>query len=157
MGSRSDWPYMEPCTRMLERLEIDFEFGIVSAHRTPKRMVDYAHTAEERGLQTIIACAGGSAHLPGMIASETLLPVLAVAPKKTDQAAIGSMIEMPEGIPLAYMGAGSEHYRNAGAVNAALMAARFLAAQDENLRERLRTYHRNLSNTVPYSCFGKED
>jgi 5-(carboxyamino)imidazole ribonucleotide mutase len=157
MGSRSDWPFMEPCTKMLEFLEINFEFGVVSAHRTPQRMIDYAHTAEDRGLHVIIACAGGSAHLPGMTASETVLPVLAVAPKKTDQAAIGSMIEMPEGIPLSYMGGGSETYRNAGAVNAALQAAQILALHDEPLRARLGKYYENLTENVPFTCFGKED
>ncbi len=130
MGSQSDWPFMMPCTDMLDKLQIPFEFGVVSAHRTPERMSQYGSRAQVRGINIIIACAGGSAHLPGMMASETLLPVLAVAPKKTDQAAIGSMIEMPEGIPLAYLGGGSAEYRNAGAVNAALMAARILSLND---------------------------
>lgn len=152
MGSRSDWPFMMSCTNMLDQLEIMFEFGVVSAHRTSKRMIDYAQSAEGRGFNLIIACAGGSAHLPGMVASETLLPVLAVAPKKTDRAAIGSMIEMPEGIPLAYLGGGSEHYRSAGAANAALMAARMLAPYDDNLRKRLWQYQADLTASVPHTC-----
>lgn len=153
MGSRSDWPSMEPCTRMLEALQIPFEFGVVSAHRTPERMTHYASRAQVRGLKIIIACAGGSAHLPGMIASETLLPVLGVSPKKTDSAAIGSMIEMPEGIPLAYLGGGSEPYRNAGAANAALLAARILALSDTDLAERIETHRQQLERDVPLTCF----
>lgn len=153
MGSRSDWPYMRPCTDMLEQLLIPFEFGIVSAHRTGDRMRQYAHEAEERGLQVIIACAGGSAHLPGMVASETLLPVLGVSPKKSDQDAVSSMIAMPAGKPLAYLGGGSEPGKNAGAVNAALMAASILALNDEHLRSRLRNYHEQLRDSVPYTCF----
>ncbi len=102
MGSQSDWPFMQPCTDMLEKLRIPFEFGVVSAHRTPERMAQYARLAFQRGLSVIIACAGGSAHLPGMVASETLLPTLGVVPKKTDEHAVGSMTAMPAGKPLAY-------------------------------------------------------
>ena len=153
MGSRSDWPYMKPCCDMLEQMEIHFEFGVVSAHRTPKRLTEYAYSARNRGIKIIIACAGGSAHLPGMIASETILPVLGVAPKKTDAAAIGSMIEMPEGIPLAYMGGGSAEYRNAGAVNAALLAARILALHDVALYQRLHDYQTTLTDSVPFTCY----
>jgi 5-(carboxyamino)imidazole ribonucleotide mutase len=153
MGSQSDWPYMMPCTDTLEKLQIPFEYGVVSAHRTPGRMVSYGQTATNRGLKIIIACAGGSAHLPGMMASETKLPVLGVSPKKTDQAAISSMIEMPEGIPLAYLGGGSEAYRNAGAVNAALFAARTLALFDTNLAKRLNEYQEKLSDSVPFTCY----
>ena len=116
-------------------------------------MMNYASQAQVRGLRVIIACAGGSAHLPGMTASETLLPVLGVAPKKTDAAAIGSMIEMPEGIPLGYLGGGSESYRNAGAVNAALMAARILALSDPDLAERIRAHRTKLEDDVPFTCF----
>lgn len=153
MGSRSDWPYMQPCTDTLEQLKIPFEFGVVSAHRTPERMTDYARSAHERGLHVIIACAGGSAHLPGMVASETTLPTLAVAPKKSDEHAVGSMIAMPSGKPLAYMGGGSGPGKNAGAVNAALMAASILALSDEKLLERLQSYHNDLRESVPYTCF----
>lgn len=153
MGSRSDWPYMQPCTDMLEQLEITFEYGVVSAHRTPGRMSAYAKDAEERGLKVIIACAGGSAHLPGMVASETLLPTLGVAPKKTDEHAVGSMIAMPAGKTLAYMGGGSGPGKNAGAVNAALQAASILALNDSELRNRLRAYHNSLRDSVPFTCY----
>lgn len=153
MGSQSDWPFMKPCTDMLEEFQIPFEFGIVSAHRTPERMVQYAHSAEERGLQVIIACAGGSAHLPGMVASETLLPVLGVAPKKDDHHAVGSMIAMPAGKPLAYMGGGSGPGKSAGAVNAALFAASIIALSNESVRTCLRKYHYQLRDSVPFNCF----
>ncbi len=153
MGSQSDWPFMQPCADMLEQLQIPFELGVVSAHRTPRRMERYAYTAFDRGLQVIIACAGGSAHLPGMVASETLLPVLGVAPKKDDHHAVGSMIAMPAGKPLAYMGGGSGPGKNAGATNAALMAASILALSDADLRDRLRTYHDQLRDSVPFNCF----
>lgn len=153
MGSQSDWPYMKPCADMLEQLEIHFEFGVVSAHRTPKRMNDYARLALERDLHVIIACAGGSAHLPGMVASETTVPVLGVAPKKTDEHAVGSMIAMPAGKPLAYMGGGSGPDKNAGATNAALFAASILALYDKELAKRLATYHKELGESVPFRCF----
>jgi 5-(carboxyamino)imidazole ribonucleotide mutase len=153
MGSQSDWPFVHPCTDMLEKLEIPFEFGIVSAHRTAERMMQYAQTAADRGLQVIIACAGGSAHLPGMIASEVLLPTFGIAPKKDDLHAVGSMIAMPEGKPLGYMGGGSGPGKNAGAVNAALMAARILALTDGDIRARLSAYDKKLRDGVPFTCF----
>lgn len=153
MGSQSDWPFIQPCADMLEQLQIPFEFGVVSAHRTPERMVKYAHTAADRGLQVIIACAGGSAHLPGMVASETLLPTFGVAPKKTDEHAVGSMIAMPAGKPLGYMGGGSGPGKNAGATNAALMAASILALSDGDIRDRLNEYHNELRDSVPFNCF----
>lgn len=153
MGSRSDWPFLQPCTDLLEQLKIPFEFGVVSAHRTPERMTQYAQTAFHRGLQVIIACAGGSAHLPGMIASETILPTLGVAPKKTDEHAVGSMIAMPAGKPLGYMGGGSAPGKNAGATNAALMAASILALSDGEIHDRLCAYHNQLRDSVPFTCF----
>lgn len=145
MGSRTDWLSIKPAADTLEDLRIPFEFGVVSAHRTPERMEQYARTAKERGIRVIIACAGGSAHLPGMIASSTLLPTLGVAPKKEDIHAVGSMIAMPAGKPLGYMGANG--------VNAALMAARILALCDENIRRRLQEYDDNLRDSVPLTCF----
>ncbi len=153
MGSQSDWPFMQPCADMLEELQIPFEFGVVSAHRTPERMVQYAHTSTVRGLHVIIACAGGSAHLPGMVASETWLPTLGVSPKKDDVHAVGSMIAMPAGKPLAYMGGGSGPGKNAGATNAALMAASILALRDKGVRDRLTAYHNQLRDSVPFNCF----
>jgi len=152
MGSDSDWPFMQPCTDTLEQLQISFEYGVVSAHRTSRRMQLYAHTAADRGLQVIVACAGGSAHLPGMVASDTSVPTFGVAPKKTDEHAVGSMIAMPAGKPLGYMGGGSEPGKNAGAINAALMAANILAWHDIGLRSRLQTYHDTLRDSVPFKC-----
>ena len=153
MGSRSDWDSMYPCTDMLEEFQISFEYGVVSAHRTSERMVKYANIAADRGLQAIIACAGGSAHLPGMVSSDTRLPVYAVAPLKTDEHAVGSMIAMPTGIPVGYMGGGSGVGKNAGATNAALQVARVLAVFDEEVRERLIAYINNLRESVPHTCF----
>lgn len=154
MGSTSDWQYAHPCTNMLERLEIEFEYGVVSAHRTPDRMERYLRCAAERGFKAIITCAGGSAHLPGMAASHTLLPVFGFSPKKTDVHAVGSMIDMPAGVPLAYMGGGSEPGRNAGATNAALLVARIFAVYDPNLRARLAKYVKeDLHDKVPFACF----
>lgn len=152
MGSRTDWPFMKPCTDVLEELGIEFEYGVVSAHRTPKRMALYSEKAFWRGIEVIIACAGGSAHLPGMVASETLVPVLGVSPKKTDHFAVDSMIAMPAGKPLAYLGGGSDEYRNAGAENAALFAARQLALHDPALAGRLKEYDDKLRDGVPLTC-----
>jgi len=149
MGSRSD---IEPCTQyvfaMLEKLGIYYERGITSAHRTPERMGLYGRCAEERGLKVIIACAGGSAHLPGMLASETTLPVLGIAPSKGDDAAKWSMIRMPSGVPLSFLG-----FAKAGAENAVIMAARILALHDAELHDRLTTFMHNQTADVPYTCF----
>lgn len=152
MGSDSDWPYIRPAATMLERLKIRYEYGVVSAHRTHERLSLYGTQAMVRGLKSIIACAGGSAHLPGMLASMTLLPVYGVAPKKSDGAAVGSMIAMPSGKPLAYMGGGSDDpgKGNAGASNAALHVARTLALFDLDLAERLRQFDEELTNSIPY-------
>lgn len=150
MGSRSDWPFIQPCADMLEQLQIPFEFGVVSAHRTPERMTAYAQQAVGRGLSVIIACAGGSAHLPGMVASETLLPVIGVAPKKPPEGidAMWSMVRMPAGKPLLFAGFG-----DAGAKNAALSAGAILAQSDLDLTDRLDQYHGNLRDEVPHTCF----
>lgn len=157
MGSRSDWPFMRPCTDMLERLEIPFEFGVVSAHRTLERTKAYAERAFDRGLKVIIACAGGSAHLPGIVASATLLPVFGVTPKKDDTDAVGSMVAMPAGKPLGYMGGGSGPGKNAGAENAALMAARILVLSDSALWGRLWKYNEELRDSVPFTCFDEAE
>lgn len=138
MGSDSDLPAMKPASDMLGRFAVPHETRIVSAHRTPGWMDEYAGTALDRGLRVIIAGAGGSAHLPGMTASECRLPVLGVAidsRQKPMQAAVGSQIEMPKGIPLAYMGEGE-----AGAANAALEAVRILALADDELGEAYDAY-----------------
>ncbi len=131
MGSDSDLPTMKHASDMLERFSVPYEERIVSAHRTPEKMIKYGREAVQRGLKVIIAGAGGSAHLPGMIASETHLPVLGVAIESTPDplnSAFGSMLRMPKGVPLATMGKGE-----AGAANAALVAVRILALHDNFL------------------------
>ncbi len=131
MGSDSDLRTMKPAADILDHFQVPHEVRIKSAHRTPERMAEYGRTGISRGLKIIIAGAGGSAHLPGMIASETRLPVLGVAiessPDPTN-AALGSMIRMPKGIPLATMGKGE-----AAAANAGLQAVRILAIEDLEL------------------------
>ena len=135
MGSQSDWPTLTHAAEMLTRLEVPHEVKIVSAHRTPDRLRTYAMTARDRGLKIIIAGAGGAAHLPGMCASWTPLPVLGVpieshALKGMDS--LLSIVQMPAGIPVGTMAIG-----RAGAVNAALLAAAMLATQDTALADRL--------------------
>ena len=150
MGSQSDWPTVKPCCDVLEQLQVRFEYGVVSAHRTPKRTSCYAENAQYRDLQVIIACAGGSAHLPGMTASETILPVLGFGPtSKTfgPMDVVGSNIRMPAGIPLGFMG-----LDEAGAKNAALEAVRILALHDTELRQRLVQYIDNQTKSVPFSA-----
>ena len=146
MGSDSDLPTMKLAAEMLEKFGVAHEVRIVSAHRTPEKMTEYGRSATERGLQVIIAGAGGSAHLPGMIASETRLPVLGVAVEsKPDplNSAIGSMVRMPKGIPLATMGKGE-----AAAANAGLEAVRILALQDEALAKAYEEYMSTLATEV---------
>ncbi|WP_028968838.1 5-(carboxyamino)imidazole ribonucleotide mutase [Sphingomonas sp. URHD0057] len=135
MGSKSDWETMRHAAEILDRLEVAHETRVVSAHRTPKRLYDYAHSAKERGLKLIIAGAGGAAHLPGMAASMSSLPVLGV-PVET-QALKGmdsllSIVQMPAGIPVGTLAIGKP-----GAINAALLAAAMLATNDEALAARL--------------------
>jgi 5-(carboxyamino)imidazole ribonucleotide mutase len=135
MGSQSDWPTLTHAAEMLTRLRVDHEVKIVSAHRTPDRLRDYALTARDRGLKIIIAGAGGAAHLPGMCASWTPLPVLGVpieshALKGMDS--LLSIVQMPAGVPVGTMAIG-----RAGAVNAALLAAAMLATHDPALAGRL--------------------
>ena len=146
MGSDSDLPTMLPAGEVLDSFNVANEFRIMSAHRTPERMTEYARSARKRGLQVIIAAAGGSAHLPGMTASETILPVLGVAIESrpdVQNAAIGSMIYMPPGIPLATMGRGE-----GAAKNAALEAVRILALHDESLSEAYIDYVAKLASEV---------
>ena len=152
MGSQSDWPTVQPCCDILNQLQILFEYGVVSAHRTPKRMVNYVCNAAERGLQVIIACAGGSAHLPGMVASETILPVLGFGPTSSKfgpMDVIGSNIRMPAGVPLAFM-----VLDDAGAKNAALEAVRILSLSDLELRKRLVSYVASQTKSVPFAAHG---
>ena len=149
MGSQSDWATMEHTAQTLEKLGVPFESRIVSAHRTPKRMVEYATTAKSRGLRVIIAGAGGAAHLPGMVASLTPLPVLGVpveshALKGMDS--LLSIVQMPAGIPVATLAIGK-----AGAVNAALLAASILAGTDAALAERLDAWRNAQTDAVALS------
>ena len=138
MGSQSDWPTMQEGVRLLERFGIPYEARVVSAHRTPDWMSEYAHTAAERGLEVIIAGAGGAAHLPGMVASMTTLPVLGVPVKSRVLAGVDSLlsiVQMPGGVPVATFSIGTS-----GAKNAALFATRMLAVGDEELRARLQAF-----------------
>jgi 5-(carboxyamino)imidazole ribonucleotide mutase len=146
MGSRSDWETMRHASETLAKLAIPHECKVVSAHRTPQRMYDYAKQAVPRGLRTIIAGAGGAAHLPGMVASLTRLPVLGVpveshALKGMDS--LLSIVQMPAGIPVATLAIG-----RAGAVNAALLAAAMLATTDEALAGRLDAYRAAQTDAV---------
>lgn len=143
MGSKSDKDVMDAAAKELDGLGVKYEMRIVSAHRTPDVMDDYASTAKERGLKIIIAGAGGSAHLPGMTASHTTLPVIAVPIKRNphDHEALWSNIKMPPGVPLATM-------PENGARNAALMAAEILALEDTELAEKYAAYRKNMHDEV---------
>ena len=146
MGSSSDWETMRHAAETLDSLEIAHEVKIVSAHRTPKRLYDYAHSARKRGLKLIIAGAGGAAHLPGMAASMTSLPVLGVpiesqALKGMDS--LLSIVQMPAGVPVGTLAIGKP-----GAINAALLAAAILASGDEGLRARLESYREAQTGSV---------
>jgi 5-(carboxyamino)imidazole ribonucleotide mutase len=146
MGSKSDWETMAHADALLTELGIPHECAIVSAHRTPDRMAQYAKEAEARGLAVIIAGAGGAAHLPGMVAAHTLLPVLGVPVRSkalNGQDSLLSIVQMPGGIPVGTLAIGE-----AGAKNAALLAAAILANGDPALRERLRDYRAAQTNAV---------
>ncbi len=135
MGSQSDWETMRHACETLAALEVPFEQRIVSAHRTPDRLFEYAAGAEERGLQVLIAGAGGAAHLPGMVAAKTALPVLGVPVESkalNGMDSLLSIVQMPAGVPVGTLAIG-----RAGAVNAALLAAAILARFDTGVRERL--------------------
>lgn len=147
MGSQSDWPTMREAADMLEALGIPYEKKIVSAHRTPDRLWDYGKTAADRGLQVIIAGAGGAAHLPGMMASKTRVPVVGVPVQTKALSGVDSLysiLQMPRGFPVATMAIGA-----AGAANAGLMAAGILALQDNNLAARLDQWRADLSASIP--------
>ena len=146
MGSRSDWETMKHCCDTLEDLGVRFESRVVSAHRTPDLMVEYAKTAGDRGLRVIVAGAGGAAHLPGMTAANTHLPVLGVpieskALKGMDS--LLSIVQMPPGVPVGSLAIGV-----AGAVNAALLAAEIVALGDEDVRERLVKFRETQTESV---------
>jgi len=147
MGSQSDWAVMRAAAEVLEVLEVAHETRIVSAHRTPDRLWDYGSGAAARGLKVIIAGAGGAAHLPGMMASKTRLPVLGVpvetkALKGLDS--LYSIVQMPRGYPVGTMAIGA-----AGAANAGLMAAAILALEDSGLAARLERWRADLSASIP--------
>ena len=146
MGSDSDWPTMKRACVVLEKLRVRHEARVTSAHRTPDRMMEYAHSASSRGLKVIIAGAGGAAHLPGMVAGSTLLPVLGVPIESKALSGLDSLlsiVQMPKGVPTAAFSIGP-----AGAINAALFAARMLALTDMGLRERLEAYIQAQSEAV---------
>ncbi len=147
MGSQSDWPTMSGAAHVLDELELSYETRIVSAHRTPDRLWAYGTSAADRGLQVIIAGAGGAAHLPGMMASKTRIPVIGVpvetrALKGVDS--LYSIVQMPRGYPVATMAIG-------GAANAGLMAAQILALQDPALAARIDDWRAALSASIPES------
>lgn len=146
MGSRSDWETMQGTTELLQSFGIPFEARVVSAHRTPEWMVEYASTAAKRGLKVIIAAAGGAAHLPGMVASMTTLPVLGVPIQSRVLNGVDSLlsiVQMPAGIPVGTLAIGT-----AGAKNAALLAARILATNDEELSAKLADFQTQQTDTV---------
>lgn len=147
MGSQSDWPTMKGAAEILDALGVPYETRIVSAHRTPDRLWDYGKTAVSRGLQVIIAGAGGAAHLPGMMASKTRVPVIGVPVQTKALSGIDSLysiVQMPKGYPVATMAIGA-----AGAANAGLMAAGILALQDAALAQRLEEWRTALSASIP--------
>ena len=144
MGSDSDWPVMEGATQALDEFDVRYEVGVVSAHRMPREMIEYAETAATRGLRVIIAGAGGAAHLPGMLASVTPLPVIGV-PVPLQQLdgldSLLSIVQMPAGVPVATVAIGSA--RNAG-----LLAVRILAASDDELRQRVVRFQADLNTSA---------
>ena len=144
MGSDSDWPMMEPAAQALREFGVPFEAHVVSAHRTPRRMLDYAESAADRGLRVVIAGAGGAAHLPGMVAAATPLPVIGV-PRPLDTLdgldSLLSIVQMPAGVPVATVSIG-------GGRNAGLLAVRILAAGDDRLRSAMAAHQARLAEQV---------
>lgn len=146
MGSISDWDTMEHACQTLAELGISFEKEVISAHRTPDDMFEYAETARERGLKVIIAGAGGAAHLPGMVAAKTTLPVIGVPIQSKALDGIDSLlsiVQMPAGVPVATVAIGK-----AGAINAGILAAQILATLEETIAENLSTYQADLQKKV---------
>ena len=147
MGSQSDWPILSNSAEVLDELGIAYESKIISAHRTPDRLWHYGRTAVDRKLQVIIAGAGGAAHLPGMVASKTRIPVIGVPVKTEPLSGIDSLfsiVQMPSGYPVATMAIGSS-----GAKNAGLMAAGILALHDIKIAKRLESWRLALSRSIP--------
>lgn len=144
MGSDSDLPVMQEAAKILDELNIAYELTVVSAHRTPDRLYEYATTASDRGLDVIIAGAGGAAHLPGMVASMTELPVIGVPIKTSSLSGLDSLlsiVQMPPGVPVATVAIG-------GAKNAGLLAAEILGCSDDTIRQRVAIYKKDLKNIV---------
>ncbi|MGY6531203.1 5-(carboxyamino)imidazole ribonucleotide mutase [Glycocaulis sp.] len=149
MGSRSDWPTMQHATEALDALGIAHDARVISAHRTPDRMVEFTKSARARGVKVIIAGAGGAAHLPGMVASLTSLPVLGVPVKSKALKGLDSLlsiVQMPGGIPVGTLAIGE-----AGAKNAGLLAASILALSDKGVADRLEAYRARQSDAIPHS------
>ncbi|TVX82434.1 5-(carboxyamino)imidazole ribonucleotide mutase [Corynebacterium sp. NML180780] len=144
MGSDSDWGTVQPAAEVLAEFGVPFEVGVVSAHRTPDKMLAYAKSAHERGLRAIIACAGGAAHLPGMVAAATPLPVIGI-PRALDTLdgmdSLLSIVQMPAGVPVATVSIG-------GAKNAGLLAARILGAADAELQAKMVRYQEDMAAAV---------
>ena len=146
MGSKSDWETMKHADELLTRFDVPHECGVVSAHRTPALLAEFAATAEGRGLQVIIAGAGGAAHLPGMVAAQTLVPVIGVPVQSQALSGMDSLlsiVQMPGGIPVGTMAIGK-----AGAINAALLAVSILSNTQPELRERLRTFRNDQTSRI---------
>jgi 5-(carboxyamino)imidazole ribonucleotide mutase len=145
MGSQSDWPVMEAAAKILEEFEIPFEVKIVSAHRTPDLLMDYASNAHTRGIQVIIAGAGGAAHLPGMVASKSPLPVIGVPVKSSNSIdgwdSVLSILQMPAGVPVATVALN-------GAANAGILAAQIIGASNVTIMQKITSYKLNLQNKV---------
>ncbi|EET78360.1 5-(carboxyamino)imidazole ribonucleotide mutase [Corynebacterium tuberculostearicum] len=144
MGSDSDWPTVEPAAQVLADFGIPFEVGVVSAHRTPEKMLAYAKEAHTRGLKAIIACAGGAAHLPGMVAAATPLPVIGIPRALKDLDGLDSLlsiVQMPSGVPVATVSIG-------GAKNAGLLAARILGADDPAIQDKMVDYQKQMAEEV---------
>ena len=147
MGSQSDFPTMKHASEMLEHFKIPCEVKIVSAHRTPERLAEYAETASKRGIKVIIAGAGGAAHLPGMLAAHTVLPVLGVPIKSKELEGLDSVlsiVQMPSGVPVGTFAIGQ-----AGAINAALMAASILGLGDESIASKLADWREKQTSNTP--------
>lgn len=146
MGSKSDWLCMQNATNILTQLGVAFEVQIISAHRTPDLMNQYAKTAQQRGLKVIIAGAGGAAHLPGMVAANTIVPVLGVPIKSnalSGKDSLLSIVQMPAGVPVGTLAIG-----DSGATNAALLAAQIIANEDPTIRQKINDFRQQQTKTV---------
>jgi 5-(carboxyamino)imidazole ribonucleotide mutase len=155
MGSQSDWPTMKKAAEMLERLGVAYEAEIVSAHRTPDKLFNYANTAADRGLQVIIAGAGGAAHLPGMAASKTRLPVLGVPVQSKALSGLDSLlsiVQMPKGVPVGTLAIGES-----GAANAGLLAASIVALQDPKVAHALDLFRKAQTDEVLAQSLDDDD